>query len=106
LPSISADPGCNLLGTSILHHAKHRQACVTALNTAKANYVKASTPKERIAFQAVIRFNGGGRINHSLFGTNLAPSAAKGNGHGGVLKEGPLKAAIGAAFGSPNALKK
>jgi Fe-Mn family superoxide dismutase len=47
-----------------------------------------------------------GRINHSLFGTNLAPSAAKGNGHGGVLKEGPLKAAIGAAFGSPNALKK
>ena len=45
-----------------LHHTKHHQAYVTALNTAEANYVKASTPKERIALQAVIRFNGGGKF--------------------------------------------
>lgn len=44
-----------------LHHTKHHQAYVTALNAAEANYVKATTPKERIALQAVIRFNGGGK---------------------------------------------
>ncbi|KAG8215575.1 manganese superoxide dismutase [Butyriboletus roseoflavus] len=85
-----------------LHHTKHHQAYVNALNAAEANYVKASTPKERIALQAAIRFNGGGHINHSLFWTNLAPS----KGGGGVLKEGPLKAAIDATFGSLDALKK
>ncbi|KAI9456338.1 manganese superoxide dismutase [Boletus coccyginus] len=89
-----------------LHHTKHHLAYVTALNTAEANYVKASTPKERIALQAAIRFNGGGHINHSLFWTNLAPSAAQGNGYGGVIKNGPLREAIDASFGSLDALKK
>jgi superoxide dismutase, Fe-Mn family len=46
-----------------------------------------------------------GHINHSLFWKNLAPAHDKG-GHGGVLKSGPLKEAIDAAFGSVENLKK
>ncbi|KAN0074541.1 Manganese/iron superoxide dismutase [Tylopilus felleus] len=89
-----------------LHHTKHHQGYVTALNTAEANYVKAATPKERISLQAAIKFNGGGHINHSLFWTNLAPSAAQGKGNGGVLKAGPLKSAIESTWGSLEALKQ
>ncbi|KAI6030636.1 manganese superoxide dismutase [Pisolithus orientalis] len=83
-----------------LHHTKHHQTYVNALNAAEAAYTKASTPKERIALQAALRFNGGGHINHSLFWTNLAPSAVEGKGVGGVLREGPLKEAIISTFGS------
>jgi len=80
----------------VLHHTKHHQTYVNALNAAEASYAKAATPKERIALQAALKFNGGGHINHSLFWKNLAP--AKGNG--GVLPEGPLKAALERTFGS------
>ncbi|KAJ6599434.1 mitochondrial manganese superoxide dismutase [Mycena sp. CBHHK59/15] len=88
-----------------LHHKKHHQTYVNALNAAEASYAKASTPKERIALQAALKFNGGGHINHSLFWKNLAPSPEKG-GNGGVLKAGPLKEAIEASFGSLENLKK
>ena len=43
-----------------LHHTKHHQTYVNALNAAEASYAKASTPKERIALQAALKFNGGG----------------------------------------------
>lgn len=43
-----------------LHHTKHHQTYVNALNAAEQAYAKASTPKERIALQAALRFNGGG----------------------------------------------
>ncbi|TFK34300.1 manganese superoxide dismutase [Crucibulum laeve] len=89
-----------------LHHKKHHQTYVNALNAAEAAYAKASTPKERIALQAALKFNGGGHINHSLFWKNLAPAASEGKGHGGALKDGPLKAAIDQSFGSLDALKK
>ncbi|KAF5343323.1 hypothetical protein D9756_011580 [Leucocoprinus leucothites] len=62
-----------------LHHTKHHQTYVNALNAAEAAYAKASTPKERIALQAALKFNGGGHINHSLFWTNLAPAKEKGD---------------------------
>ncbi|KAJ7473378.1 manganese superoxide dismutase [Mycena latifolia] len=88
-----------------LHHTKHHQTYVNALNAAEKSYAAASTPKERIALQAALKFNGGGHINHSLFWKNLAPSPDKG-GNGGVLKDGPLKEAILASFGSLDALKK
>lgn len=54
-----------------LHHTKHHQAYVTALNAAETNYVKAATPKERIALQAAIRFNGGGKSSLLLRNTPL-----------------------------------
>ncbi|KAI0298402.1 manganese superoxide dismutase [Multifurca ochricompacta] len=88
-----------------LHHKKHHQAYVNALNIAEQAYTKTSTAKERIALQAALKFNGGGHINHSLFWKNLAPSPAK-NGHGGVLKPGPLKDAIDQRFGSLENLKR
>ncbi|KAF8876864.1 superoxide dismutase [Mn], mitochondrial [Infundibulicybe gibba] len=89
-----------------LHHKKHHQTYVNALNAAEAAYAKASTPKERIALQAALKFNGGGHINHSLFWKNMAPPASEKKGHGGVLKDGPLKKAIEQTFGSLDNLKK
>ncbi|KAJ6500951.1 manganese superoxide dismutase [Mycena sanguinolenta] len=88
-----------------LHHTKHHQTYVNALNAAEQSYAKASTPKERIALQAALKFNGGGHINHSLFWKNLAPAHTHG-GHGGVLKDGPLKQAIDRDFGGLDNLKK
>ncbi|KDQ63923.1 hypothetical protein JAAARDRAFT_27590 [Jaapia argillacea MUCL 33604] len=83
-----------------LHHKKHHQTYVNALNSAEQAYAKALTPKERIALQAALKFNGGGHINHSLFWKNLAPSASVQKGNGGALKDGPLKQAIEQNFGS------
>ncbi|KAL0569586.1 hypothetical protein V5O48_012374 [Marasmius crinis-equi] len=88
-----------------LHHTKHHQTYVNALNAAEEAYAKASSPKERIALQAALKFNGGGHINHSLFWKNLAPSSQKG-GSGGVLNDGALKKAIDETFGSLDNLKK
>ncbi|TCD63723.1 hypothetical protein EIP91_005008 [Steccherinum ochraceum] len=83
-----------------LHHKKHHQTYVNALNAAEQAYAKASTPKERIALQAALKFNGGGHINHSLFWKNLAPSKSEGKGNGGVIADGALKNAITQTFGS------
>jgi len=88
-----------------LHHTKHHQTYVTALNTATKAYEKASSAKERIGLQAALKFNGGGHINHSLFWKNLAKSSSHG-GTGGTLHDGPLSQAIVKDFGSLDALKK
>ncbi|KAF8515217.1 manganese-superoxide dismutase precursor [Gautieria morchelliformis] len=82
-----------------LHHTKHHQTYVNGLNAAEQAYEKSVSPKERIALQAALKFNGGGHINHSLFWKNLAPAADQNKGHGGVLKSGPLKEAIDRDFG-------
>lgn len=87
-----------------LHHTKHHQTYVTALNAAEASYAKASTPKERIALQGALKFNGGGHINHSLFWKNLAPAEEKG-GLGGKLDESSaFGKAVKETFGSKEAL--
>ncbi|KAI0274538.1 manganese superoxide dismutase [Russula aff. rugulosa BPL654] len=83
-----------------LHHKKHHQTYVNALNAAEQAYAKTTTPKERIALQAALKFNGGGHINHSLFWKNLAPSATENKGHGGALQNGRLKEAIVERWGS------
>ncbi|PVF95890.1 manganese superoxide dismutase [Serendipita vermifera] len=95
----------------VLHHQKHHQTYVNALNAAEQAYAATTTPKERIALQAAIKFNGGGHINHSLFWKNMAPSASKYGSSdpkavGGVLKDGPLAEAINRDFGSLDELKK
>ncbi|KAK0727605.1 superoxide dismutase [Lasiosphaeria miniovina] len=62
-----------------LHHSKHHQAYVANLNKALQSHVAATTAGDiatQIALQPVIRFNGGGHINHSLFWLNLAPTAS------------------------------
>jgi superoxide dismutase len=85
-----------------LHHTKHHQTYVTGLNAAEEQYASASTPKQRIALQAALKFNGGGHINHTLFWKNLAPAGAE----GGKLPEGKLKELVERDFGSFDALKK
>ncbi|KAF8320434.1 manganese superoxide dismutase [Clavulina sp. PMI_390] len=85
-----------------LHHSKHHQTYVNALNAAEESLAKAQTPKDLIALQPAIKFNGGGHINHSLFWKNLAPESTG----GGKLEAGPLKDAIERDFGSLEELKK
>jgi len=88
-----------------LHHKKHHQTYVNALNAAEEKYASTQSAKERIGLQSAIKFNGGGHINHSLFWKNMAPAQDKG-GNGGVLKGGPLKDAIDRDFGGLDNLKK
>ena len=44
-----------------LHHKKHHQTYVNALNAATQTYEKASSAKERVGLQAALKFNGGGQ---------------------------------------------
>ncbi|KAK0735358.1 Manganese/iron superoxide dismutase [Apiosordaria backusii] len=60
-----------------LHHSKHHQTYVTNLNNALKLHVAAVGAGDiasQIEMQQVIKFNGGGHINHSLFWKNLAPA--------------------------------
>ncbi|KAK0720265.1 Manganese/iron superoxide dismutase [Lasiosphaeris hirsuta] len=62
-----------------LHHSKHHQAYVTNLNKALQSHIAAVASHDiaaQIALQPVIKFNGGGHINHALFWQNLVPASA------------------------------
>jgi len=45
-----------------LHHTKHHQTYVNALNAAEQAFQKASSARERIALTAALKFNGGGKM--------------------------------------------
>jgi Fe-Mn family superoxide dismutase len=89
--------------TMEIHHDKHHAAYVTNVNKALEGHADlAALPVETLiadlekvpeAIRTVVRNNGGGHANHSLFWTTL------GHGKGGV-PGGPLGAAIGSVFGS------
>jgi len=86
-----------------LHHTKHHQAYVNGLNAAEESYAKAKSPKEQIALQAALKFNGGGHINHSLFWTNLAPAP---NSATSLSSAPKLSKEIEATFGSIDTFKQ
>jgi len=90
--------------TMEIHHGKHHQAYVDNLNKAIAGTDAENLTIEEICkniskYPAAVRNNGGGHYNHSLFWTILS-------GNGGGAPTGDLAAAIDAAFGSFDELKK
>lgn len=69
-PHISAD-------IMRLHHSKHHQTYVNNFNVAMEQHIKAESINDLptiINLQPLIKFNGGGHINHSIFWKNLCPS--------------------------------
>jgi Fe-Mn family superoxide dismutase len=57
-----------------LHYSKHHKAYVTNLNAALEKYHEAESKNDvaaMISLQGLIKFNGGGHINHSIFWTLL-----------------------------------
>jgi len=73
-PAISAE-------IMTIHHAKHHNTYVTNLNAALDKYADAEAKRDvaaMVALQGAIKFNGGGHVNHSIFWTNLAPTASGG----------------------------
>ncbi|KAK9840726.1 hypothetical protein WJX81_000430 [Elliptochloris bilobata] len=59
-----------------LHHKKHHQTYVTALNATAEKFAEADYKGDiatMIALQSALKFNRGGHVNHSIFWTNLVP---------------------------------
>lgn len=84
-----------------LHHDKHHNTYVTALNAVLDQLAEA---REKSSFgsvgglQKTLAFNLGGHINHSIFWPNLSAD-------GGDKPDGDLGAAIDDAFGSFDAFR-
>ncbi|TKA64353.1 Superoxide dismutase [Mn], mitochondrial [Cryomyces minteri] len=76
-----------------LHHSKHHQTYVTNLNKAI---------KDGGTNKSLMKFNGGGHINHSLFWKNLAPA---GSAETSGVAGSKLKAVIKHKWGSQEAFE-
>jgi Fe-Mn family superoxide dismutase len=94
--------------TMRLHHDKHHQAYVDKVNDALSGTDWDGKPIEEVIRnldqvpedkRTVVRNNGGGHLNHSLFWESMSP-----NGGGGP--DGDLASAIDDAFGSFDAFKE
>ncbi len=94
--------------TMEIHHGKHHAAYINNVNGAIAGTdLENKTVEDLISNmnavpaekQAVVRNNGGGHANHSLFWTIMSPD-------GGGLPTGELGDAINATFGSFDAFKE
>jgi Fe-Mn family superoxide dismutase len=94
--------------TMRLHHDKHHQAYVDKTNGALEGTEWADKPIEEVVanvdalpdnIRGVVRNNGGGHLNHSLFWESMSPD-------GGGEPSGDLAGAIDDAFGSFDAFKE
>ena len=94
--------------TMKLHHDKHHQAYVDKANGALEGTEHADKPIEDVVQtldalpedkRGVVRNNGGGHLNHSLFWESMSPD-------GGGEPSGDLADAINDAFGSFDAFKE
>jgi superoxide dismutase, Fe-Mn family len=88
--------------TMEIHHTKHHQAYINNVNNAIANTEFDNVPVEKLiadlskvpeGIRNVVRNNGGGHANHSLFWNIMAPNA-------GGAPTGNVGDAITATFGS------
>jgi superoxide dismutase, Fe-Mn family len=93
--------------TMRVHHDKHHQAYVDKANGALDGTEWDGTPIEEVLKsldslpadkQTVVRNNGGGHYNHTLFWESMSPD-------GGGEPDGALREAIDSAFGSFEAFK-
>ena len=78
------------------HHAKHHATYVANLNVAEEKLAEAQVKNDLsaiIQLGPVLKFNGGGHLNHSLFWNVLTPN-------GTSQPEGALASAINKDFGS------
>ena len=94
--------------TMEIHHTKHHQAYINNVNTALEGSPLADKPVDELMrglssvpenIRTVVRNNGGGHANHSLFWTVLSPT-------GGGAPAGDLATAINTACGSFDAFKE
>ena len=100
LPDLPYDPGAlepHISGEIMqLHHSKHHQTYVTALNDTLEKLAAARESGDFgsiVGLEQTLAFNLGGHINHSIFWQNLSPD-------GGGEPSGELRAAIDESFGS------
>ena len=85
-----------------LHHSKHHQTYVTALNGVLDKLGEARDSGDFgaiVGMEKTLAFNLGGHVNHSIFWQNLSPN-------GGGKPQGELAAAIDDQFGSFDAFQK
>jgi len=91
-----------------IHHGKHHQAYITNVNNAIKDTPFDNLPVEKLIadlskvpenIRTVVRNNGGGHANHTLFWTVMGPGA-------GGAPTGDLAAAINAACGSFDQFKE
>jgi superoxide dismutase, Fe-Mn family len=94
--------------TMRLHHDKHHQAYVDKANGALEGTEFADKPIEEVVAnlgalpadkQGVVRNNGGGHLNHSMFWQSMSPD-------GGGAPTGELASEIESEFGSFDAFKE
>ncbi|RVX70213.1 hypothetical protein B0A52_05546 [Exophiala mesophila] len=72
-----------------LHYNKHHQTYITNLNnalTAQGEAFSGSNLLKQLELQAIIRFNAGGHVNHTLFWENLSPHSS---GNSDITKAAP-----------------
>jgi Fe-Mn family superoxide dismutase len=94
--------------TMQIHHGKHHAAYIANLNKAIDGTAFENTPLDQLlakldtlpeSIRTVVRNNGGGHANHSLFWTIMAPKA-------GGVPTGELGVAIDKTFGGFDAFKE
>lgn len=89
--------------TMMIHHTRHHNAFITTLNNTLPNYPELqgrsitdlvyNIDEVPEAIRTVIRNNGGGHLNHSIFWATMAPNA-------GGEPSGDLAQAINGTFGN------
>ncbi|KAF8445410.1 superoxide dismutase mitochondrial precursor [Terfezia claveryi] len=88
-----------------LHYTKHHQTYVNGLNDAEAKYAEAlglGDVAKQVELQTLVKFHGGGHLNHTLFWENLAPKSCG----GGEPPSGTLASQINKTWGTYDAFKK